>query len=412
MHDYAIDDVSRLLLTIALRLTQDDEELLFGYYGPEELRAVAATISDPLAALDDLDAAITSMEDPSRRHFLELQARALRTEARILAGEMIPYREQVRLLYDIEPRWTDERVFEDALARLDALAPGEGALAERWLVYQSRFIVPVDRILGVVERLRDDLRERARRLAPLPDDEAVDLALVSDKRWAGSCQYLGGYRSRVEINTDRMNQINDLPDFFAHEAYPGHHTELTLKEACLARERGYGEELIDLFAGPQIVPREGIAMVAFDMAVPPEERPEWLQRAVRDLAGIDLDRDAIAGLLEAGELMYQFRHLGHNVAIMLHDRGETMDAAAEYMLRYGPYAGADARRRLVSAARRDVSCHKFSYTEGRELVAAFLSRSADREAAFRSLLMEQWTPTRLRESGKKVVGSGSRRGVG
>jgi hypothetical protein len=349
-----------------------------------------------MAALDELDGSITDVADANRRHYLELVSRALRTEARVLAGETLPFREHVRLAYDVEPQWTDERIFEEALARLAEMAPGEGSLAERWLAHQSRFKLPVDRIVGVVERLRDDLRERARRLAPLPDDERVDIELVSDKRYAGSCQYLGGFRSVIEINIERMNDIVNLPDFFAHEAYPGHHTELAMKEAHLVGELGYGEEFIELLPGPQTVPREGIAMVAFDMAVPPDEQPEWLQRSMRDLAGLDLDAGDIAGLLEASELMYQFRHLGHNVALMLHERGESLEAATAYMERYGPYSGADVARRVTSAARRDQSTHKFSYTAGRELVAAYLDHADDREGAFRALLLEQWTPTRLR----------------
>jgi hypothetical protein len=56
------------------------------------------------------------------------------------------------------------------------------------------------------------------------------------------------------------------------------------------------------------------------------------------------------------------------------------------------------QRRLAGAAQRDNSCHKFSYTAGRELVGAYLDDAADRAAAFNALLAEQWTPTRLRDS--------------
>jgi hypothetical protein len=394
--DFAIDDVSRLFVTVALRLGQDIDDLIFGYHGPEALRADAVRLADPLAALDELDATIAGVADAARRHFLELQARALRTEARALAGEELPFREQVRLLFDVEPSWTDERVFEAALERLVALAPGDGALSERWLAYQARFELPVERIVGVVERLRDDLRVRARRLAPLPDDEIVDIQLVPDTYYAGSCQYLGNYRSVIEINPARMNHVNALPDFFAHEAYPGHHTELTLKEAGLARARGYGEGLVEFLPCPQSVCSEGIAMHAFGMVVPPDEQAEWLQRTMRDLAGLHLAAGDIAGLLEAGELMFQFRYLSHNVAIMLHERGETLETATEYMRRYGPFSGAELQRRVESTAQRERSTHRFSYTAGRELVGAHLARSTDRAAAFRALLTEQWTPTRLR----------------
>ena len=40
-----------------------------------------------------------------------------------------------------------------------------------------------------------------------------------------------------------------------------------------------------------------------------------------------------------------------------------------------------------------------NYERGRVLVRAFLDRAADRDAAYRWLPAEQWTPTRLRSAG-------------
>ncbi|MDP9357730.1 MAG: hypothetical protein M3R02_21060, partial [Chloroflexota bacterium] len=69
--------------------------------------------------------------------------------------------------------------------------------------------------------------------------------------------YLGQSRSRVEINTDLPIRANALTGLICHEAYPGHHTEWTLKEHHLYRGRGLGEFSIQLIHTPEAVIAEG-----------------------------------------------------------------------------------------------------------------------------------------------------------
>ena len=47
-------------------------------------------------------------------------------------------------------------------------------------------------------------------------------------------------RSLIEFNTDIPKSALGLVPIFAHEGYPGHHTEAILKEQKLWRECGYG----------------------------------------------------------------------------------------------------------------------------------------------------------------------------
>lgn len=68
-----------------------------------------------LRQADDLRATIAGAALPEdRRTFLAAQIRAMATSSRILAGEAIPYADEVRLLFDVEPARTPEAVFEAA----------------------------------------------------------------------------------------------------------------------------------------------------------------------------------------------------------------------------------------------------------------------------------------------------------
>jgi len=82
-----------------------------------------------------------------------------------------------------------------------------------------------------------ELRRRTQARFPLPDGESFELRIVTNQPWSAYNWYLGDFRSRIDVNTDLPLHVTGLVDLMAHEGYPGHHTEHSLKEARLARER-------------------------------------------------------------------------------------------------------------------------------------------------------------------------------
>ncbi len=64
--------------------------------------------------------------DSQRRDFLARQTNAMQMSLRLLRGEKVSLAEEVRELYDVEPRWVDEAGFDEAHRELDQILPGEG----------------------------------------------------------------------------------------------------------------------------------------------------------------------------------------------------------------------------------------------------------------------------------------------
>ena len=112
-------------LALALRLGRHADELVDSYYGPEELcrRIEAEDPHDPAALAEEADALLAELGDDP---WLAAQVRSLGTSARKVAGERLPYAEEVELVYGIEPRWHDEQSFADAAAVLEEALPGTG----------------------------------------------------------------------------------------------------------------------------------------------------------------------------------------------------------------------------------------------------------------------------------------------
>ena len=187
---------------------------------PADLVAEAAALQAQAAAL---------AATPQRREYLLKQITAMETVARSLNGDQFPYRDEVRLLFDVEPSAKPEAMFEDAIRDLDALAPGDGPVPERLAAWRAQYIVSPETARKLVDVILPELRARTRNIISLPDDEAIEIRMVTDKPWSGYNWYLGHARSRVDLNTDLPIYAYRLNDLLAPEGDPGHHPKHLLK---------------------------------------------------------------------------------------------------------------------------------------------------------------------------------------
>ena len=111
---------------------------------------------------------------------------------------------------------------------------------------------------------------------------SFELQLVADQPWNAYNWYLGGYKSLIEFNTDLPSRVVNVIDVMAHEGYPGHHTEHSLKELYLFRNKGYIEHSILLVRAPESVISEGIANAGEEIIFSPLEKMFQLQRHLED----------------------------------------------------------------------------------------------------------------------------------
>lgn len=387
-------DVSRRYIGLAHAVAAHQPALVDAYFGPPEL---ASAERRPLEALareaEALAAEVEAIHDASRREFLAAQVRALRASLRILSGERLAYREEIRELYDLEPERVPESRFEAATEKLEALLPGSGPTAERERAFRSRVELPHDLLGTLIEAVANELKLRTERRFGLPDDEGVEFRLVSGQPWSGYNWYLGNRRSRVEINTDLPVRLTTLPDLVAHEAYPGHHTEHAWKEAGLVLAQGRLEHSLQLNNAPECVLSEGVATVARAMVVPDAEHRAWLATELAPVAGIPgEDANAMLGIEEARR---ELRAVSGNAAFLLHEDGAPEAEVLAYLERYGLRSPAEARQNLAFLSDPNFRSYAFTYTEGAALLSALFERT-EPAALFGRLLREPFTPGALR----------------
>ena len=416
-------DVVERYLALGLAMDRHVSGLVDAYYGPKAIaeRVAASTLMAPEHLVVEARALIGAIDageplgdpagadptryraevvadagrDAARRHFLRSQSLGLLTSARKLAGEPISYADEVESCYGVRPRRFSEDDFAEAHRRLEEVVPGSGPLAERYVAWREAQAVPVEQLEMAVASLAEDLQDRTRTLFDLPDGERVDFALVRDKPWSGFNYYLGGLRSKVEINVDLPVLSTSLGHLVAHEAYPGHHTERVRKEVGLVRRHQCWEESIVLIGTPENLIAEGLADLGLEVVMAP--RPEVSVAEHLKPLGISYDPDVVAVVRKAGEALGGVRA---NAAFRLwEDKADpetVVDEVAYWGLTSRPRAEKQVEFLLHPTWRAYISC----YVEGLPLCRGFVAGDPTR---FARLVTEQLTPQDLLDGTPKLA---------
>lgn len=380
-------DLVERYLELGLRLGRHVEGLVDAYFGPAEIRTRVddEELRPPVALAGDADALLADLRadetlDPRRRAWLDDQLVGVATYARVLAGDGVPYADEVERCFGVRPTRVPESSFEAAHARLDGLLVGRGTLAERYDAWRTARIVPSDAMLAAFAGVCVVVRDATRRRFGLPDDEDVEPVLARDEPWLAYNYYLGGRRSRIAVNVDLPIAAVELVDLVAHETYPGHHAEHAWKEARLVTE-GVLEESLLLVPTPQCTVSEGIAENALDVVLDHET-----VRGVEDAlagAGIELD---LAAAMRVREARAPLRFVGVNLALMIHEQGASEDEAVAYAERWSAMTTDYARSMVGFVLDPLWRAYASTYSLGGDLVRRHVAGRDDR---FRRLLTEQ-----------------------
>lgn len=345
---------------------------------PRHLRDEAQLLLDGLGAAD--------LED-DRRRWLRGQLEAVECVTARLSGGDIAWTDEVERCLGVRPTRTDTRDFENVHRRLDAALPGRGTVRERYIAWDENNAIPRAKLVPALERLKEVLGPRAHALASMPAEESVTYEIVSNKPWIAYAWYGGQHRSHVEVNADLPISIVLLVALAAHEAYPGHHTERTAKDAHLYRDLGRLETSVVITLAPEALVSEGIATNALEEALGP--------KPFDVVADVLADMDVMFDPIEAHEFHRAEMGLfatGTNAAFMLHEDGAPTEEAEEYLREWALESNEKAARSIAFVSDPSSRAYVSAYTDGRQLCRDFAERA---HGNFTRLLTEQLTSADL-----------------
>ncbi|MCI0648600.1 MAG: hypothetical protein L0346_27420 [Chloroflexi bacterium] len=392
-----LDNFGRDYLRLTLEIHKHIDGYIDAYIGPPELKAEveAGQKKAPAALLDDL-ARLQEMVpagDPAHHAFLVATLRAIECTLRLLNGEQFEYLDEVNRLFDIRPELVDETHFTQAHQELDTLLPGDTPLPERIEARRQQYEVATGRLLSLLEMARDETRRRTAAFFDLPAGEAVEVRLTNHQPWSAYNWYLGHGRSLIEVNTDVPVSALSIADLFAHEGYPGHHTEHILKEKMLYWGKGYAEEASLLLHSPAAVINEAVATTAIEIIFPDKSHYDWTNEALLPVAG--LHGEPAGYLRRLSQAQRSLRYVSGNAAILYHTGRLAKEQTVEYIQTYALTTPARAEKSFSFISHPLFRAYTFTYTWGYDLLEQ--AADGDKTPLFRRLLTEQLLPSQLAE---------------
>jgi hypothetical protein len=391
-----LDPMSEEYVRLAFRIERLVPGFVDAYHGPPEVKAaaLAGDAPDPRRLQEEIKGLLLRIADAdlptSRIGYLGSQLGAMLAICRRLAGEDIPYADEVRHLFDVQATRTPDAELDAAIAKLEDVLPGAGSLPDRITAWRKQFRISPETALRLIDTIQPEIRRRTLAFVELPAGEGIEYRFVRDQPWSGYNWYLGGGKSRVELNTDLPLEANRLTDLLCHEGYPGHHTEHTLKER-LYLDDGYGEQSIQLINTPACTISEGVATLAEEVLLGEEHVIPFRHQYVYPEAGITVDPDLEAAIRGATAAL---RVVPSNAALMLHADGRPEADVLDYLVAYGPMTEENARQRLAFITDPLWRAYIFTYHAGYDLLRAWLDTAppSERQSRFRVVLTEQVYP--------------------
>jgi hypothetical protein len=399
-----MDDIGRDYLLLALSLGQIEDGFVDAYFGPPELREVAAAreaTPTTLAGEANLLRArlIDEVSGEQRRRWLDRQLVAMESIARRLGGDEIPYKDEVERCFDASPEPTPADAYTRLREHLDELLPHGGTLRERLDARDARLTIPSEHVRGILDFVTAEIRALCAEYFPVPDGETLELKLVTGQPWSAYNWYDGGLRSRIEFNTDLPTRAHQLVGTLGHETFPGHHLEHTWKEQRLVRENGLAEATIQLINTPEAYVSEGLAEVGPRLLVD-DQRWQELLIAICDRAGIDMSAADAAREWQITQALRPLRGSGGDAALQLHAEGRSRDEVLRFLIDEALSAPDRAEKSLEFITHPLWRTYVFCYAGGERLLGAWCAAAgepaAQRDRFFR-LLTEQLTPSGIAE---------------
>jgi hypothetical protein len=385
---------------VALALNEHIPGYVDAYIGPEAwMQESTQAGKRPLPELEDrvneLVKGISQMDgEEQRKDFLAAHVSAMQMSLRLLAGENLSLTEETQGLYDVSPAWKDESDFVEAHKLLDQALPAGGSLKQRMDDWKKSLEVPAETFKELLLWVTEQLREWTRQKFTLPEEECFDVELVSDQPWMAYNWFQGGYRSRIEINTDLPTQVTEPAELIAHEGYPGHHTEHCIKEAKLVRQMNYQEQFVTILNSPSCVIAEGIATLALETLLGDQDLEDWYREEILPRAGMShIDARRIVEVRRANQ---KIDGLWGNAAFMLHDQKKSTEEITSYLQRYGLHTDQETDHAMRFLSDPLSRSYTFTYFAGHDLLRELFAKK-DRDTYFRRLLEEPVTPGQVRD---------------
>ncbi|PLX15155.1 MAG: hypothetical protein C0597_09170 [Marinilabiliales bacterium] len=379
--------IAEKYVKLVLEVGLYDPYFVDAYYGPEEWKPASLEEENtkiPTESLLDKVALIQALlekintdeldENLKLRHiYLTKQLIAVKGRIELIGGRNFSFDQETKVLYDVHtPDYAVEH-FEELIAELNTILPGEGDLTDRLTEFKEDFIIPKEKLEEVFNVAIQEAKRRTKQYINLPDNESFVLEFVSDKPWGGYNWYKGNNFSLIQVNTDLPIYIDRAIDLAAHEGYPGHHVYNCLLESNMVKTNNWMEFSVYPLYSPQSLIAEGTANYGIEIAFPFEEKIKFEKEVLYPLAGLDSSK--AEKYYEVLDLVAKISYV-RNAAAKAYLNGEkTKEETIDWLVKY-------ALRNRESAAQslkffEAYRTYIINYNVGLDMVRNYMNKNSD-----------------------------------
>ena len=365
-------------LLLALRIDKHIKGYVDFYYGPEKLRQNVdnEALTSPSILLIDSDSLLNKLDlqgyDIKRKRYLEKLLTAMRTSIELLNGIEIPIEDQFLKLYDVALQPAKESELKNLKKEYDKAYGGPGSLDERLANLRVMRRVPEENVFSFFKRALVITEKRTKELFInlLPESEQIQLDLIQEKnsnkiKWACYEWYLGNYNSRIEVNPKFNMYWTALLRYSAHEGYPGHHTEFSVKERTLYRELNQFEHSILLLNSPKLLISEGIADLAINVLFSYQNQAEiGLNEFCPDVS----KEDSLNAMIAQNKVKHKLNLFWYNFAYHALINNYTDEELISYGKNYEIFGEDDLRNQMKRLKDPVYSKNAFTYNLGMNII--------------------------------------------
>ncbi len=296
----------------------------------------------------------------------------MRTSIEILNGFDIPIQDQFLKFYDIHLQPVNETELVNLKEDVSEAYRGSGSLEEHMYKLRVRRMVPGVKVFNFLKKAFDIVGLKTRELFVdlLPRKESININLLknvnqNDVKWAYYNWYQGNFRSRIDVNPNFNLYWTTFLPAAAHEGYPGHHTEFSIKEHLLYRNLNQFEHSILLLNSPKLFISESIAELALNVLYSYQDQAEiGLQYFCPDTS----KDDSLEVLTAQNKVKGKLSLLWYNVAYhALIDKWSEEDLI-QYAMKFEVFNHESINNQLKKISNLSHSTTIFSYNLGRNLI--------------------------------------------
>lgn len=254
-----IDDVSKQIIKIALYLDSKIpgivSEIWIGDEHVKELKASLPSDDEIESVIQKVQTQIEDLDDPRRKAYLSKIVHSLAYQIKNLGVKKFSYSDfsENAFGYRIE-RVKDEEIksIENKLADLEAKTG-----LSRQQTFKKYELDKTD-YQSAFESFVAEAKEKLPKFISEFPDEGFLFEVVNNKPWSAFNSHIAPFKSKLTLNSDVSFTKMDLYRLAFHEAYGGHHSELSHKDILLT-EQGRGEHGLVITFSPQTFISEAIA---------------------------------------------------------------------------------------------------------------------------------------------------------